>query len=381
MKYYSIREFARKAGISPQRLSALVRQNEVRTNEAGLVAETELEYFFREKLIRDLKTHRNSFLVLTIGKSSEAAADIFAKTVNSFKQTYPGLVEAGSVSALIADVVRASDSTEPDDAALQMLYTRYQKTLLKEFVSRFQSGVFRLISKFADTEAVRAIPVGSLYELLMYGRLYTEAEDKIDEYADALSKGVVSDGSTTLCSKESGTVPMKAVESTFKSIAASLNLVDGKGQPLFTRADLTPEIVRAVDDMPLVDNSIPDNDFIQRFISMPLSSNADAMTRDCGYEAKKIMDSVLMQYSRTRYNGNISGVGSNGFYTCRTTESLAGRALAALTQDISGGYYKNIYIIGVESHTLVGMPDSLVGAITSALGNRLADVKIYSDWT
>ena len=70
-RYFGYREFARIAGISPQRLSELIKQGIVRTNEGGMVPESEIGYFIRERLGKELASSGHSYLYLSVGKSDE----------------------------------------------------------------------------------------------------------------------------------------------------------------------------------------------------------------------------------------------------------------------------------------------------------------------
>ena len=79
-RYFGYREFARIAGISPQRLSELIKQGIVRTNEGGMVPESEIGYFIRERLGKELASSGHSYLYLLVGKPDE---DEYRKALSS----------------------------------------------------------------------------------------------------------------------------------------------------------------------------------------------------------------------------------------------------------------------------------------------------------
>ena len=374
MKYYNVREFAKKMGISPKRLSDLVKQNEVRTNEAGQIPGSEVQYFIREKFKKYLKVNRNSYLVLTAGKSAEEANQIFVKAVKSFNETSPELIQVDSIVELFS-LVEKESIAEPDNETLNMMLKQFQKTLLKEFVERFQKIVFRIITKIADTASVRSIPVGSLYELLMYGKTYNETGDS--QYLSLLSKGVVSNGSTTLSPKENGIVPIKEAESSFKALAVSLGLTDDNGHLFFRWGELSPEILHAISQMSVTDIRIPDNDFIRGLMQVSLKTYNNATKRSECCEAKKILNTVIMQNSRILYNSSLFKVARKGFCTCRILENISKPEAESLAREISGGYYKNIYLIGSEINNTTNF---LIEAVKVAHANRVADVRILSNW-
>ena len=74
-KYYSLREFAKKVGVSPQRLSELVKRGYIKTSASGMIPESEVEYFIREKLLKDLSHNPNSYLCIVFDKTSEELSE------------------------------------------------------------------------------------------------------------------------------------------------------------------------------------------------------------------------------------------------------------------------------------------------------------------
>ncbi len=364
MRHYKIREFARRVGVSPQRLSELVRQGKVQTNEAGLIAETEVTYFVREKIKKSVDSHRNSYLLLGTDEA------ILAEHVERLKEAHADLVETGSITEL---VVRSctdfyDDMGVPDDKTVSMVEMQYRRKLLKELIDRVQKAVYRCMNKFADTAAVRGIPIGSLYEMLMYDHLYSEPAEREAGYRAALTKGVSAEDSTTLYYKESGMVPMSVMENSYCSIVMSLGLADRMGKPLISRSEFTPEILKAVREMPQGGEAFPKGEFFQKFFGLPLCLDSP--------EAKKVLESLSVELAARKMDSKTWKVAAKGFYTQKIAAELTEQEISALVSDIFGGFYKNIWIIGKEKGISGQLPEMLKSAVNAAGSSRTAILEV-----
>ena len=238
-RYFGYREFARIAGISPQRLSELIKQGIVRTNEGGMVPESEIGYFIRERLGKELASSGHSYLYLSVGKSDEKLEALRKEYEEELAKKSSSAVEISSIADLVDSLRQNVFENEVDDATVNITIIRYKKRLLKELVKRTQDATFRCINKYADTKEIGAIPLVSIYELLMYDKLYS-GEDE-EGYRKALSSVVSCEGSTTISGKGVISAPLVSMDASFKSIVVSLNLIDEGREPLVLRSDWNPE--------------------------------------------------------------------------------------------------------------------------------------------
>ena len=376
-RFYSQREFAKKAGISPQRLSELIRQGYILTAEGGAISEDELEFFIREKLKKNVASYNKSYLCLSIGKTEEELSALKQEYAEGLEKRGSSLVEVSSISEIVCELKEHVFSEDIEDNKLKVIDIKYKKAILKELVKRTQNAVFRLMNKFADTKTIGMIPAISLYEMFMYNKLYTEDSTKEEEYYNLLLKSISENDSTTLYPKGGSFIPLKLMEETYQSIVVSLNLVDEQKKPLLMRSDLTPEAVKEIDAMSSNDLDIPDVPVLRRFFSKPLNINVKARKREEGREALKILESIKDKALNAERLTKVSSICSNGFYTfVNITDAISDEEIIKLAADISDGYYKNITIISTQETLSEKIPMYLLSAINTSARNRTAYIQV-----
>ena len=140
-RYFGYREFARIAGISPQRLSELIKQGIVRTNEGGMVPESEIGYFIRERLGKELASSGHSYLYLSVGKSDEKLEALRKEYEEELAKKSSSAVEISSIADLVDSLRQNVFENEVDDATVNITIIRYKKRLLKELVKRDRKSV------------------------------------------------------------------------------------------------------------------------------------------------------------------------------------------------------------------------------------------------
>jgi len=375
-RFYSKREFAKKAGVSPQRLSELIRQGYIHTVEGGSVPETELEFFIREKLRKYIASFNKSYLCISIDKTAEELSALKKEYAEELAKRGSSLVEVSSISEMVSEIKEHVFGEDIQDSKLKVIDIKYKKAVLKELVKRTQNAVFRIMNKFVDTSTVGLIPAVSLYEMLMYNGLYTEKDDeKEEQYYKLLTTSISEAESTTLYPKGGNFIPLKMMEETYQSIIISLNLIDEQRQPLISRSDLSPELVREIDDM-TNDMDIPDNLVLKEFFNKSLNINVNARRREEGSEALKILESIKDKALNAERGSKVSNICSKGFYTfCNLTDATSNEEIMRISADISDGYYKNITILSTLEDAAEKIPTYLVSAINTSGRNRTAFIQ------
>lgn len=374
MRCYSQREFAKKAGVSPQRLSELISKGFVHVADGGSVPEDEIEFFIREKMKKSIVSANKSYLYVCIDKSDEELKAMRETYAEGLKERNSSLSEASSVSEIVQELKMNVFNEDITDDRIKGIEVKYRKALLKELLKRTQSAVFRLINKFADTKTVGMIPTVSLYEMLMYNHLYTETDaEKEGEYYKLLITPISDNESTTL--NMGSVVPLKLMETTYQSIIASLNLIDEDKKALFSRSDFSPEVVREIEAM--TDSSgVLKTEALKKFFSQSVNINVKATNRKDGSEALKILQSISDKARNMERNSKMNTICSNGFYTFyNVKEGTENVDVVELASDISDGYYKNITILSTQETASKRLPMYLQSAIDTSIRNRTATVK------
>lgn len=374
MRCYSQREFAKKAGVSPQRLSELISQGFVHVTDGGSVPEDEIEFFIREKMKKSIVSANKSHLCVCIDKSDEELKALREAYANGLKERNSSLSEVSSVSEIVQELKVNVFSEEVTDDKVRGIEVKYRKALLKELLKKTQSAVFRLINKFADTKTVGMIPTVSLYEMLMYNHLYTETDaEKEDEYYKLLTTPISDNESTTL--NMGSVVPLKMMETTYQLILASLNLIGEDKKVMFSRSDFSPEVIREIEAMS-DDVSAPKAEALKEFFLKPVNINVKATNRKDGSEALKILQSISDKTRNMERNSKMNAICSNGFYTFYNVKEGTDNAdVVELASDISDGYYKNITILATQDIASKRLPMYLQSAIDTSIRNRTATVK------
>lgn len=375
-KFYSQREFAKKAGISPQRLSELIQQGSVYMSDGGVISEDELEFFIRERLKKNIVNHRKSYVYITIGKTPKELADLNIEYAKNLATRSSHLTEVSSISEIISELKAHAFSEDIEENKLMAIDIKYKKAILKELIKRTQNAAFRLMNNFADTKTVGLIPAVSLYEMFMYNKLYTEDKVKEDEYYELLTSDALVTDSTTITQKRGSLAPLRLMEETYQQIIASLNLVDEQKKPLLVRSDLTPEIIKKIDAMSSNDLDIPDSSVLRKFFSKTLSINVKATKRENGSEALKILESVKDKALNAERLTKVSSICSNGFYAFfNITADTPEMDIIQLAADISDGYYRNVTILDEQESAVEKLPIYLLSAIDTSSRNRTALVR------
>lgn len=368
-RYYSYREFARIAGISPQRLSDLIKQGIIRTNESGMVPESEIGYFIREKLGKELTSSGHSYLYITVGKTDEELETLHREYEEEIRKKSSSAIEITSIEELVDSLRQNAFKDGVDDAMVNITLIRYKKSLLKELVKRTQSAVFRCITKYADTKEIGIIPLVSIYELLMYDRLYSGGDE--EGYRKALSTVVSCEGSTTINGRGVSSAPLVAMNASFSSLVVSLKLIGEGRKPLVSRSDWTPEAVRAINAMSADDVNIPSDPFIKKFFDLPVGTNITARRREDGSEARKIFETVKKKTLSSARASKVVSVCHNGFYNIvNITKDSLRDELITLASDITQGYYKEIQLTGTDEAIAECFPDFLSVALNSSQQSR-----------
>lgn len=374
-RYFGYREFARIAGISPQRLSELIKQGIVRANEGGMVPESEIGYFIRERLGKELASSGHSYLYLSVGKTDEKLEALRKEYEEELAKKSSSAVEISSIADLVDSLRQNVFENEVDDATVNITIIRYKKRLLKELVKRTQDAAFRCINKYADTKEIGAIPLVSIYELLMYDKLYSGGDE--EEYRKALSSVVSCEGSTTISGRGVSSAPLVTMDASFKSIVVSLNLIDEGRNPLVLRSDWNPEAVQAINAMQADDGGIPSDPFIKKFFALPLRTCTTAKRREEGSEARKILEAVNKKTLSAERAAKVVSISHNGFYNIvNITKDSSRDELIALAGDITQGYYKEIQLTGTEEAIGECFPDFLSVALSSSQQSRKSLVRI-----
>lgn len=374
-RYYSYREFARIAGISPQRLSDLIKQGIIRTNESGMVPESEIGYFIREKLGKELTSSGRSYLYITVGKTDEELEALHREYEEEIGKKSGSAIEISSITELVDSLRQNIFKDGVDDGMLKTIYTRYKKSLLKELVKRTQDAVFRCIAKYADTKEIGSIPLVSIYELLMYDKLYSGGDE--EGYRKALSTVVSCQESTTISGKGVSSAPLAAMNASFNSIVVSLKLIGEGRKPLVSRGDWTPEAVRAINAMSADDVNIPSDPFIKKFFDLPVGTSTTARRREDGSEARKILEGINKKALSSARASKVVSVCHNGFYNIvNITKDSLRDELIALASDITQGYYKEIQVTGTGEAVAEYFPDFLSVALSGAQQSRKSLVRI-----
>lgn len=375
-RFYSQREFAKKAGVSPQRLSELIRQGYIHTVDGGAVSEDEVEFFIREKLKKNIASFNKSYLCISINKTAEELSALRQEYANGLEKCGSSLTEIPSISDMVCELKEHVFKEDIEENKLRVIDIKYKKAILKELVNRTQSAVFRLMNKFADTKAIGLIPAVSLYEMFMYNKLYTEDSTKEEEYYNLLTTSVSAPDSTTLYPKGGSFIPLRLMEETYQSIIISLNLIDAQKKPLIMRSDLTPAVIKEIDAMSPNDLDIPDAPVLRKFFSKALNINVSARKREDGREALKILESVKDKALNAERLSKVSSICSNGFYTFfNIADDTLNEDIIKLAADISDGYYRNITILSTQESATEKIPMYLLSAINTGARNRTAYIQ------
>lgn len=369
-RYYSLRKFAKKVGVSPQRLSDLVKEGRIKTSDSGLIPESEVGYFIREKLQKDLKHNRNSYLCIVFDKTSEELSEFKEYYDEKMKERFSDIIEVSSITELVKRLRLAIITPEDSNDTLMLLYTRYQKELLKELVERVTAVTLRCLYACVAKKEAGKVPIICAYELFMYGKAYSCDEETAETYRKILSE------EDTRRSQWDKSDLISKMEESFESIARSLNI------PLEVRGRLTPEVVEAIKAMSVKDHGKPDGEFFDWFFGLTnLLPDDESKTRKTGAEAVKIRDSVVTSLSQARRSTKIQQTSYKGFYTIvNITKGFSSEDLTSLYNDMEDGYYKNIeiYYSAMEKANMY-LQGLLIGSITRHERSRSAVVRLISE--
>lgn len=368
-KYYSLREFAKKVGVSPQRLSELVKRGYIKTSASGMIPESEVEYFIREKLLKDLSHNPNSYLCIVFDKTSEELSEFKEYYDEKMKEGFSDIIEVSSITGLVKRLRIAVITNGASNDTTVLLYTRYQKELLKELVKRVQAAAFRCLCACVAKEEAGKVPIICAYELFMYGKIYSYDEETAEIYHKILSE------EGTKGSSWNKSDPISTMEESFKSIAISLNI------PLEARGQLTPEVVKVIEAMSVNDYGKPDGEFFDWFFGLNLLPKDESKTRKTGAEAAKVFNSVRTKLSQAHRSTEIHRTSYNGFYTIvNITKDFPSEGLTSLYNDMEDGYYKNVEIFGSSVNDIaMHLQDPLLSSIGRHQRNRSAVVTFLSE--
>lgn len=367
-RYYSLRKFAKKVGVSPQRLSDLIKKGTIKTSASGLIPESEVEYFIRKKLKEDLKSNPNSYLCIVFDKTSEELSEFKEYYDEKMKKRFSGIIEVSSITELVKrlDIDIDIIISEVDNDTLTLIYTRYQEELLKTLVKRVDAAASRYLHDYAAKKELKKVPADCAYELFMYGKAYSCDEETAETYRKILSE------EDTRRSQWDKSDLISKMEESFESIARSLNI------PLEVRGRLTPEVVEAIKAMSVKDRGIPDGEFFDWFFGLKkLLPEGASKTRKTGAEAAKIRDSVITSLSQAHRSTKIYHTSYDGFYTIvNITKDFSSEDLISLFCDMEDGYYKNIEVFGSgEADINMHLQGPLLYSIIRYRRNREAVIK------
>lgn len=365
-KYYSLRKFAKKVGVSHQTLSDLIKEGHIKTSDSGLIPESEVEYFIREKLQKDLKHNRNSYLCIVFDKTSEELSEFKEYYDEKMRKRFSNIIEVSSITELVKRLDIDIIISEVDDDTVTLIYTRYCKELLETLVKRVDAAASRYLHDYAAKKELKKVPADCAYELFMYGKAYSCDEETAETYRKILSE------EETRRSQWDKSDLISKMEESFESIARSLNI------PLEVRGRLTPEVVEDIKDMPMKDTMRPNGEFFDWFFGLrDLLPKGASKTRKTGAEATKIRDSVITSVSQERRSTKIHNTSYDGFYTIvNITKDFSSEALVSLFCDMEDGYYKNIEVFGSDEADInMHLQGPLLYSIIRYRRNREAVIK------
>lgn len=365
-KYYSLRKFEKIVGVSHQTLSKLIKEGRIKTSASGLVPGSEVEYFIRKKLQKDLESNPNSYLCIVFDKTSEELSEFKEYYDEKMREMSSDIIEASSITELAIRLNSTAITTEVNDDTIKLTYTRYQEELLKTLVKRVDAAASRYLHDYAAKKEPKKVPADCAYELFMYGKAYSCDEETAETYRKILSE------EETKRSQWDKSDLISKMEESFKSIAISLNI------PLEVRGRLTPEVVEDIKAMSDKDHERPDGEFFDWFFGLrDLSPKGELKTRKTGAEAAKIWNSVITSLCQARRSTEINQISYKGFYTIvNITKDFSSEDLISLFCDMEDGYYKNIEVFGSdEADSNMRLRGPLLYSIIRYIRNREAVIK------
>ena len=332
-QYKSLREFAKLAKMSPQRVKELIESGKI-TSEEGRIPVSQLRYILRERFLNQIANGKGGVLYVNLTKTDEELTGVVDEIEGQ------GVTVIRNIDALIADIGANTAEQAIGMTSERMVINRYKKLVLKEFVKRLKSAVQRNLVKYCEDENISLISLGSLYELMLYNNIYSyEIEDM--EYAK------------NLCAS-----PLADMEQSFDVIISNLNLYDGvAGTPLFERDDVTPEFVKAVeslqDDASAVTNGVLYDIFSKSFCS---GENKHGKGKD----SQKILENIASGLSNLARATMISNLTSKGYCSIlNMLGNITDTEIYKVSADLAGGFYSEVKFLCSKEEAQSNLSDAM----------------------
>lgn len=375
----SLREFAKYARVSPQRLLTLVNEGKIKRVN-GFIPASEYEYFIREELLKGISRQNRSVLYVGVNIPD----DIFVNTASKIKEVHSvtDATYTTSINNLIVNIYTKSltNYTDGSESAKQreilQLKDMYMTAIIKEFIKRLDDAVIRLIAKSVTTKVISVYPLISIYEMLLFDKLYTNTGVSEKELREVLNtvidfqEGMVDDDKSNKRKKKNSL--NQILSNSFYSIVSALNMREPSGNLVITRNDLTPEFIKAIhnlSDQTLINEDHP----LYSYMNSNMLFGSSSSRKEDGADAEKIKQQVLDKKHNFNKSTAIGNYTSKGIYSViNITDNTPLEELQKIITDVQNGYYKYVIVLSDEENAKNCMRESFYMAIRGmALTNKI----------
>ena len=339
--YKSQREFAKLAKISSQRLKMLIETGKIAVHEGGMIHVSQLNYFIRERFLNCISSRGGGTLYVGIDMTDEE--------MSSYKEEVrDGTMVIASVDELLANLSKDSIDKAMGMSSQNLIELRYKKLVLKEFVKRFKAALQRHLMKYCDDVEIAQIPLGIIYELMLYSKVYSYEIEDI-----ALAE--------RMCRK-----PMADMKQSFDIIVDNLNLYDSStGEPLFIQEEITPEFVTAIEALK-DDESTPSNAVLSDIFAKIFCLGEGKSGR--GKDSQKIVESIANKLSNSAKSTMISDIVTHGFCSFVNIKAdISTEECCKISSDLTAGFYSEVKFLCSKEYANQNLPEALAVMFNSLM--------------
>lgn len=364
--YLTKKEFADYSRKSVATIDKLIASNKIHMEENGLIASSQLSMFYLDNLLSHSK---DNVLVLYVGDEDVSCLNEEQKAALGVSQKK----KMDSSCGLVIEIAAIQESCAVGSS--QKILLEFKKSILDEFIKRYNNGVSRVIQAFIssvtnDTEQYKEIaqlPIIVVADMIRYGTVksidgYNDSDlDKYDEMIDKVL--------TKVSKKDGMEYKTTDIDSLFYKIITDLRLGDGYSSTLFKRDDLTPDFFKKTGD--LYDGIINDSDLDNKLMEAVKNSK----------RLETLWNKSVLKVISAETKMGVARLLSNGIYTVKNIKSgkIDCRSRMILKNDISEGYYQTVYFVGGNMN---GADEILADEIMTAKALKKIKVKYvkFDDW-
>lgn len=375
----SLREFAKYARVSPQRLLTLVNEGKIKRVN-GFIPASEYGYFIREELLKGISRQNRSVLYVGVNIPDDTLNSIIEKIKETHSITDAAYIT--SINNLIVNIYAKSlvNYTDDSESAKQredlQLRNMYMTAIIKEFIKRLDDAVIRLIAKSATVKIISVYPLISIYEMLLFDKLYTDTGVSEEELREVLNTVIDFQDDSSDDDKPNKRKKKNSLNNIFSnsffSIVSALNMREPSGKPVITRSDLTPEFIKAIHNLS-EQTTISKEHPLYNYMNSNMLFGSSSNRKEEGADAEKIKQQILDKKHNFNKSTAIGNYTSKGIYSITNiTDNTPLEELQKIITDVQNGYYKHVVVLSDEETAQTYLRESFYISVRGmALTNKI----------